>query len=147
MKGRRQIQRYPFYPILEKQKREIEELEKRRLEEEKRAWRAAREKFRDVVSAEKRYRRDMEAEFYEVSIWDVIRMHGGRPLFKDLWELAKACADQRGCYRTLVHFRLAGREGDLQLVREAERLGTDVELVVTLLYSGKREEVAKLLKP
>jgi hypothetical protein len=144
MKGRRQIQRYPFYPILEKQKREIEELERRRKEEEKRAWRAL-EKFRDVVSAEKRYRRDMEAEIYEVTIWDVLKTHGVKPLFKDLWELAKACADQRGCYRMLVHFRLAGREGDLQLVREAERLGTDVELVIMLLYSGKREEAVKLL--
>ena len=140
------VRKYPYYHILEKQRREIEELEKRRREEERRAWRAAREKFRDVVSAEKRYRRDMEAEIYEVSIWDVLRMHGVKPLFKDLWELAKACADQRGCYRMLVHFRLAGREGDLQLVREAERLGADVELVITLLYNGKREEAAKLLR-
>lgn len=143
----RWVRKYPYYHILEKQKREIEELERRRKEEEKRAWRAAREKFRDVVSAEKRYRRDVEAEIYEVSIWDVLRMHGVKPLFKDLWELAKACADQRGCYRMLVHFRLAGREGDLELVREAERLGADVELVITLLYNGKREEAAKLLRP
>jgi hypothetical protein len=146
MKGRRQIQRYPFYHILERQRREIEELEKRRREEEKRVWRAARERFRDVISAEKRYKKDVKAEIYEVTIWDVLRMHGVKPLFRDLWELAKACADRRACYRMLVHFRLAGREGDLQLVREAERLGTDVELVVTLLYSGKREEVVKLLK-
>jgi hypothetical protein len=142
----RQVQRYPYYHILEKQRREIEELEKRRKEEEKRAWRAAREKFRDVVSAEKRYRKDMEAEIYEITIWDVLRMYGVRSLFKDLWELAKACADQRGCYRMLVHFRLAGKEGDLQLVREAERLGADVEMIITLLYNGKREEAAKLLR-
>jgi len=140
------VQKYPYYHILEKQKRELEELERRRKEEEKRAWRAAREKFRDVVSAEKRYRKDMEAEIYEVSIWDVLKMHGVKPLFEDLWELAKACADRRGCYRMLVHFKLAGREGDLQLVREAERLGADVEMVITLLYNGKREEAAKLLR-
>jgi len=142
----RWVRKYPYYHILEKQKREIEELEKRRKEEERRAWKAAREKFRDVVSAEKRYRRDVEAEIYEVSIWDVLKMHGVKPLFKDLWELAKVCADQRGCYRMLVHFKLAGREGDLQLVREAERLGADVELVITLLYADKREEAAKLLR-
>jgi hypothetical protein len=141
------VRRYPYYHILEKQKREIEELERRRKEEEKRAWRAAREKFRDIISAEKRYRKDMEAEIYEVSIWDVLRMYGVKPLFKDLWELAKACADQRGCYRMLVHFRLAGRTADLELVREAERLGADVELVITLLYADKREEAAKLLRP
>jgi len=142
----RWARKYPYYSILEKQKREIEELEKRRREEEKRAWRAAREKFRDVVSAEKRYKKDMEAEIYEASIWDVLKMYGVKPLFKDLWELSKACADQRGCYRMLVHFRLAFREGDLQLVREAERLGVDVEMIITLLYNGKREEAAKLLR-
>jgi hypothetical protein len=146
MKWRRQVQTYPYYSILERQRRELEELERRRREEEKRAWRAAREKFRDVVSAEKRYKKDLEAEIYEVSIWDVLKMHGVKPLFKDLWELSKACADQRGCYRMLVHFRMAGREGDLQLVREAERLGADVEMIITLLYNGKREEAAKLLR-
>jgi hypothetical protein len=139
------VRRYPYYHILEKQKREIEELERRKKEEEKRAWRA-REKFRDIISAEKKYKKDMEAEIYEVSIWDVLRAHGVKPLFRDLWELAKACADQRGCYRMLVHFRLAGRTADLELVREAERLGVDVELVITLLYAGKREEAAKLLR-
>jgi len=146
MKWRRQVQTYPYYSILERQRRELEELERRRREEEKRAWRAAREKFRDVVSAEKRYKKDLEAEIYEVSIWDVLKMHGVKPLFKELWELSKACADQRGCYRMLVHFRMAGREGDLQLVREAERLGADVEMIITLLYNGKREEAAKLLR-
>ncbi len=141
----RQIQRYPYYHILEKQRREIQELEKKRREEEKKAWRAL-ERFRDVITAEKRYRKDMEAEIYEITIWDALKMHGVKPLFRDLWELAKACADQRGCYRMLVHFRLAFREGDLQLVREAERLGVDVELVISLLYAGKREEAIKLLR-
>jgi len=144
--NKRQVQRYPFYHILEKQRREIEEIEKKRKEEEK-AWKTAKEKFRDIVSAERRCKKDLEAEIYEVSIWDVLRAQGVRPLFKDLWELSKACADQRNCYRMLVHFRLAHREGDLQLVREAERLGADVELVTTLLYNGKREEAIKLLRP
>jgi hypothetical protein len=142
----RWVRRYPYYSILERQKREIEELEKKRKEEEKKAWRAAREKFRDITSAEKRYRRDVGAEFYEVSIWDILRAHGVKPLFKDLWELAKACADQRGCYRMLVHFKLAGRTADLELVREAERLGADVEMIITLLYNGKTEEPVKLLR-
>jgi len=140
------VRKYPYYHILEKQKRELEELERRRREEEKRAWRAAREKFRDVVSAEKRYRKDLEAEIYEVSIWDVLKMYGVKPLFKDLWELSKACADQRGCYRMLVHFKLAGREGDLQRVREALKTGVDVDMIIMLLYQDKREEAAKLLR-
>ncbi len=139
------VRRYPYYYILEKQRREIEEIERRKKEEEKRAWKA-REKFRDIITAEKRYRKDMEADIYEVSIWDTLKMYGIKPLFKDLWELAKACADRQTCYRMLVHFRLAFREGDLQLVREAERLGADVELVISLLYNGKTEEAAKLLR-
>jgi hypothetical protein len=146
MKWKRGYPHHQIYHILEKQRRQIEEIEKKRKEEEKKAWKAAREKFRDVVSAEKRYKKDLEAEIYEITIWDVLKMHGVRPLFKDLWELAKACADSRGCYRMLVHFKLAGREGDLQLVREAERLGADVEIVITLLYAGKREEAVKLLR-
>jgi hypothetical protein len=140
------VRRYPYYHILERQRREMEELEKRRKEEEKRAWRAAREKFRDITSAEKRYRRDMEAEIYEVSIWDVLKMHGGKPLFRDLWHTAEYCADVRACYRMLVHFRLGGREGDLELVREALKTGVDVEMLIMLLYQDKREEAAKLLR-
>jgi hypothetical protein len=142
----RQVQRYPYYHILEKQKREIEKLEKRQREEEKKAWRAAREKFRDVTSAERRYKRDMEAEIYEVSIWDVIRMYGVKPLFKDLWHIAEHCTDVRACYKMLVHLRLGGREGDLEIVREALKTGADVEMLVMLLYQDKREEAAKLLR-
>ncbi len=140
------VRRYPYYHILEKQKREIEELEKKRREEEKRAWRAAREKFRDVVSAEKRYKKDMEAEIYEVSIWDVLKMYGVKPLFKELWHLAEYCTDVRACYKMLVHFKLGGREGDLELVREALKTGVDVEMLIMLLYQDKREEAVKLVK-
>jgi hypothetical protein len=139
------VRKYPYYHILERQRREVEELEKRRKEEERRAWRAAREKFRDVVSAEKRYRKDMEAEIYEVSIWDVLKMHGVRPLFKDLWHMAEHCADARACYRMLVHLKLAGREGDIDAIREAAKMGADVEVLTMLLYQGKREEAAKLM--
>ncbi len=139
------IRRYPYYSILERQKREIEEIERRRKEEEK-AWKAAQRKFKDVVAAEKRYERDMEAEIYEVSLWDVVLLFKTKPMFEDLWKLAKTCSDQRTCYRILAYFRLAGREGDLQLVREAERLGVDVEMVIMLLYQGKREEAVKLLR-
>jgi hypothetical protein len=138
------MRKYPYYHILEKQKREIEELEKRKKEEEKRAWRAAREKFRDVVSAEKRYKKDMEADIYETSVWDVMR--GVKPLFKDLWHMAEHCTDARTCYRMLVHFRLAGRTADLELVTEALKTGVDVEMVIALLYNGKREEAVKLVK-
>jgi hypothetical protein len=31
-------------------------------------------------------------------------------------------------------------------VREAERLGVDVEMIITLLYNEKREEAVKLLR-
>jgi len=140
------VRRYPYYHILERQRREIEELEKRRKEEEKRAWRAAREKFRDIISAEKRYRKDMEAEIYEVTVGDVLKMHGVKPLFKDLWHMAEYCTDVRACYKMLVHFRLGGREGDLELVREALKTGVDVEMLIMLLYQDKREEAAKLLR-
>jgi hypothetical protein len=141
----REVQRYPYYHILERQKRELERLEKKRKEEEK-AWKTAKEKFRDIVFAERRYKKDLEAEIYEVSIWDIIRMHGGKPLFKDLWHLSENCADVRACYKMLVHFRLAGREGDLEVVREALKTGVDVEMVIMLLYQGKREEAVKLLR-
>jgi len=67
-------------------------------------------------------------------------------LFKDLWELAKSCTDQRTCYRMLAYFKLEGRAADLELVREAERLGADVEMIITLLYNGKSEEAVKLLR-
>ena len=142
MKWRRQVQTYPYYSILERQRRELEELERRRREEEKRA----REKFRDVTSAEKRYRRDMEAEIYEITMWDVLKMHGAKPLFKELWHMAEHCTDVRGCYRMLVHFKLGGREDDLELVREALKTGVDVEMLIMLLYQDKREEAVKLLR-
>jgi hypothetical protein len=142
----RWVRKYPYYHILEKQKREIQELELRRKEEEKRAWRAAREKFRDITSAEKRYKKDMEAEIYEVSIWDVLKMQGVKPLFKDLWHMAEHCTDVRTCYKMLVHFKLGGREGDLELVREALKTGVDVEMLIMLLYQGKREEAVKLVR-
>jgi len=35
---------------------------------------------------------------------------------------------------------------DLKLVREAVRIDADVEVLVTLLYQGKREEVARLMR-
>jgi len=141
----RWVRKYPYYSILEKQKREIQELEKRKREEEKRAWKAQK-KFRDIISAEKRYKKDLEAEIYEVSIWDVIRMHGAKPLFKELWHMAEHCTDVRGCYRMLVHFKLGGREDDLELVREALKTGVDVEMLIMLLYQDKREEAVKLLR-
>jgi len=141
----RWVRKYPYYHILEKQKREIQELEKRKREEEKRAWKAQK-KFRDIISAEKRYKKDLEAEIYEVSIWDVIRMHGAKPLFKELWHMAEHCTDVRGCYRMLVHFKLGGREDDLELVKEALKTGVDVEMLIMLLYQDKREEAVKLLR-
>jgi len=140
----RWVRKYPYYSILEKQKREIEELERRKKEEERRAWRTAREKFRDVVSAEKRYKKDLEADIYEASIWDVMR--GVKPLFKDLWHMAEHCTDARTCYRMLVHFKLGGRTADLELVTEALKTGVDVEMIIMLLHQDKREEATKLLR-
>jgi hypothetical protein len=144
MKWRRGYPHHQIYHILEKQRREIEAIEKKRKEEEKKAWKAR--KFKDVISAEKKYRKDVDAEIYEITIWDVVRMYGAKPLFRDLWHMAEHCSDVRSCYRMLAHFRLAGREDDLEIVREAERLGADVEIVITLLYAGKREEAVKLLR-
>jgi dihydrodipicolinate synthase/N-acetylneuraminate lyase len=46
----------------------------------------------------------------------------------------------------LAYFKLEGRAADLELVREAERLGADVEMIITLLYNGKSEEAVKLLR-
>jgi hypothetical protein len=60
--------------------------------------------------------------------------------------MAEYCTDVRACYKMLVHFRLGGREGDLELVREALKTGVDVEMLIMLLYQDKREEAAKLLR-
>jgi hypothetical protein len=144
MKWRRGYPHHLIYHILEKQRREIEEIEKKRKEEEKKAWKTR--KFKDIIAAEKKYRKDVAAEIYEIAIWDVVRMYGAKPLFRDLWHMAEHCSDTRSCYRMLVHFRLSGREDDLEIVREAERLGADVELVIMLLYQDKREEAVKLLR-
>jgi hypothetical protein len=46
----------------------------------------------------------------------------------------------------LAYLKLEGREGDLQLVREAVKIGVDVEMLITLLYQDKREEAVKLVK-
>jgi hypothetical protein len=142
---RREIQRYPYYHILEKQKREIDAIEKKRKEEEKKAWKAAR-KFRDVISAEKTYRKDVGAEIYEITIWDILKVHGVKPLFRDLWHLSEHCTDIYSCYKMLVHFKLADKESNLDLVREALKTGVDVEMIIMLLYNNKREEALKLLR-
>jgi hypothetical protein len=60
--------------------------------------------------------------------------------------MAEHCTDVRGCYRMLAYLKLEGREGDLQLVREAIKIGVDVEMLITLLYQDKREEAVKLVK-
>jgi len=46
----------------------------------------------------------------------------------------------------LAYLKLEGREDDLKLVREALKMDADVEVLVTLLYNGKREEAAKLMR-
>jgi hypothetical protein len=46
----------------------------------------------------------------------------------------------------LAYLRLEGREDDLKLVREAVRIDADVEVLTMLLYQGKREEAAKLMR-
>ena len=117
---------------------------RRRLKERRRAREAAR-RFRDIVRAEKLYG-EWELEYVELGVEDVLRMYKVRPLFKDLWHMAEHCTDVRGCYRMLAYLKLEGREDDLKLVREAVRMDADVEMLVTLLYQGKREEVARLMR-
>jgi len=117
---------------------------RRRLRERRRAREAAR-RFRDIVRAEKLYG-EWELEYVELSVEDFLKMYGVRPLFKDLWHMAEHCTDVRGCYRMLAYLKLEGREDDLKLVREALKMDADVEVLVTLLYNGKREEAAKLMR-
>jgi len=116
----------------------------RMLRERRRAREAAR-RFRDIVRAEKLYG-EWELEYVELGVEDVLRMYKVRPLFRDLWHIAEHCTDVRGCYRMLAYLKLEGREDDLKLVREAVRIDADVEMLVTLLYQGKREEVARLMR-
>ena len=117
---------------------------RRRLRERRRAREAAR-RFRDIVRAEKLYG-EWELEYVELSVEDFLKMYGVRPLFKDLWHMAEHCTDVRGCYRMLAYLKLEGREDDLKLVREALKMDADVEMLITLLYNGKREEAAKLMR-
>jgi len=134
--------------ILRKMKREADEayrrVEEREREERRRAREAAR-RFRDIVKAERLYG-EWELDYVELGVEDVLRMYRVRPLFKDLWHMAEHCTDVRGCYRMLAYLKLEGREDDLKLVREALKMDADVEVLVTLLYQGKREEVARLMR-
>jgi hypothetical protein len=132
--------------ILRKMKKEADEAYRRiaeREREEKRKMREAARRFRDIIKAEKLYK-EWELEYVELTVEDFLRMYGVKPLFKDLWHMAEHCTDVRSCYRMLAYLRLEGREGDLQLVREAIKIGVDVEMLITLLYQDKREEAVKL---
>jgi len=134
--------------ILRKMKKEADEAYRRveeREKEEKRKMREAARRFRDIIKAEKLYK-EWELEYVELSVEDFLRMYRVKPLFKELWHMAEHCTDVRGCYRMLAYLRLEGREGDLQLVREAIKIGVDVEMLITLLYQDKREEAVKLVK-
>jgi len=134
--------------VLRKMKKEAEEAYRRveeREREERRKTREAARRFRDIVRAEKLYG-EWELEYAELSVEDVLKMYRVRPLFKDLWHMAEHCADARACYRMLVHLKLAGREGDIELASEAAKMGADVEVLTMLLYQGKREEAAKLMR-
>ena len=134
--------------ILKKMKKEADEAYRRveeREKEERRKTREAARRFRDIVRAEKLYG-EWELDYVELSVEDFLKMYGVRPLFKDLWHMAEHCTDVRGCYRMLAYLRLEGREDDLKLVREAVRIDADVEVLTMLLYQGKREEAAKLMR-
>jgi uncharacterized protein YdiU (UPF0061 family) len=134
--------------ILRKMKREADEAFRRiaeREREEKRKMREAARRFRDIIKAEKLYK-EWELEYVELSVEDFLRMYRVKPLFKELWHMAEHCTDVRSCYRMLTYLKLEGREGDLQLVREAIKIGVDVEMLITLLYQDKREEAVKLVK-
>jgi len=134
--------------ILRRMRREAEAAYERVEEQErvKRRRRAeAARRFKEIFKAE-RLHGEWGLEYHELSLQDFLRMYRAKPLFRDLWGLAKACSDQWTCYRMLAYFKLEGRVADLELVREAERLGADVEMVITLLYNNRREEAAKLLR-
>jgi hypothetical protein len=134
--------------ILRKMKKEADEAYRRveeREKEEKRKMREAARRFRDIIKAEKLYK-EWELEYVELTVEDFLKMYKVKPLFKDLWHMAEHCTDVRGCYRMLAYLKLEGREGDLQLVREAIKIGVDVEMLITLLYQDKREEAVKLMK-
>jgi hypothetical protein len=134
--------------ILRKMKREADEAYRRiaeREREEKRKMREAARRFRDIIKAEK-LNKEWELEYVELTVEDFLRMYRVKPLFKELWHMAEHCTDVRGCYRMLAYLKLEGREGDLQLVREAIKIGVDVEMLITLLYQDKREEAVKLVK-
>jgi hypothetical protein len=134
--------------ILRKMKREADEAYRRveeREKEEKRKMREAARRFRDIIKAEK-LNKEWELEYVELTVEDFLKMYRVKPLFKELWHMAEHCTDVRGCYRMLAYLRLEGREGDLQLVREAIKIGVDVEMLITLLYQDKREEAVKLVK-
>jgi hypothetical protein len=134
--------------ILRKMKREADEAYRRveeREKEEKRKMREAARRFRDIIKAEK-LNKEWELEYVELTVEDFLKMYRVKPLFKELWHMAEHCTDVRGCYRMLAYLKLEGREGDLQLVREAIKIGVDVEMLITLLYQDKREEAVKLVK-
>jgi hypothetical protein len=134
--------------ILRKMKREADEAYRRiaeREREEKRKMREAARRFRDIIKAEK-LNKEWELEYVELTVEDFLKMYRVKPLFKELWHMAEHCTDVRGCYRMLAYLKLEGREGDLQLVREAVKIGVDVEMLITLLYQDKREEAVKLVK-
>jgi hypothetical protein len=134
--------------ILRKMKKEADEAYRRveeREKEEKRKMREAARRFRDIIKAEKLYK-EWELEYVELTVEDFLKMYRVKPLFKELWHMAEHCTDVRGCYRMLAYLKLEGREGDLQLVREAIKIGVDVEMLITLLYQDKREEAVKLVK-
>jgi len=134
--------------ILRKMKREADEAYRRveeREREEKRKMREAARRFRDIIKAEK-LNKEWELEYVELTVEDFLKMYRVKPLFKELWHMAEHCTDVRGCYRMLAYLKLEGREGDLQLVREAIKIGVDVEMLITLLYQDKREEAVKLMK-
>ena len=134
--------------ILRKMKREADEAYRRveeREKEEKRKMREAARRFRDIIKAEK-LNKEWELEYVELTVEDFLKMYRVKPLFKELWHMAEHCTDVRGCYRMLAYLKLEGREGDLQLVREAIKIGVDVEMLITLLYQDKREEAVKLMK-
>jgi hypothetical protein len=134
--------------ILRKMKREADEVYRRiaeREREEKRKLREAARRFRDIIKAEK-LNKEWELEYVELTVEDFLKMYRVKPLFKELWHMAEHCTDVRSCYRMLAYLKLEGREGDLQLVREAIKIGVDVEMLITLLYQDKREEAVKLVK-
>lgn len=107
---------------------------------------AAAARFREVVKADVRYKAEWEAEVAVMSMEEVVRFYKLKPAYRNLWQLARHCADVQFCYRAFAYFKITGRDDALDVAREAVRVGADVDLVARLLWEEKIAEAKRLLE-